>query len=77
MICLMRLNSILFETYVPISVNLPYQEGQLISLFHEQGQVEKIEHVRGGVFIQGLIPGRLMAQFQLYARREKDDHPRE
>ena len=53
----------LYETYVPIDVHLPYQEGGLISLFHEMGQVEFIEHERGGVHIQGRIPGRLLAQF--------------
>lgn len=53
----------LYETYTPIDIHLPYQEGGLISLFHEMGQVEFIEHERGGVHIQGRIPGRLLAQF--------------
>jgi GTP-binding protein HflX len=61
---LMRLiESELFENYTKISVQIPYGEGQLISLFHEQGQVEYIEHTRKGVFIQGLIPGRLLARY--------------
>jgi GTP-binding protein HflX len=53
----------LYETYMPILVKLPYQQGALISLFHEAGQVERIEHERGGVLMQGRIPGRLVAQF--------------
>jgi len=53
----------LYETYSPIDVHLPYQEGALISVFHEMGQVEFIEHERGGVHMQGRIPGRLLAQF--------------
>ena len=53
----------LYETYTPIDIRLPYQEGALISLFHEMGQVEFIEHERGGVHIQGRIPGRLLASF--------------
>jgi GTP-binding protein HflX len=53
----------LYETYMPILVRLPYQQGALISLFHEAGQVERIEHERGGVLMQGRIPGRLLAQF--------------
>lgn len=56
----------LFETYAPIKVRIPYQQGQLISLFHEQGQVTHIEHGRGGVVMHGLIPGRLLARFQAY-----------
>jgi GTP-binding protein HflX len=53
----------LYEAYAPIHVRLPYKEGALISLFHELGQVERIEHGRGGVTLQGRIPGRLLAQF--------------
>ena len=53
----------LYETYTPIRVRLPYQQGALISLFHESGQVELVEHGRGGVYMQGRIPGRLLAQF--------------
>ena len=53
----------LYERYTPIRVKLPYQQGALISLFHEAGQVELIEHGRGGVYMQGRIPGRLVAQF--------------
>lgn len=59
----------LFEAYTSIHVRLPYKEGALISLFHELGQVERIEHERGGVIMQGRIPGRLLAQFSpFYAK---------
>lgn len=54
----------LFETYMPVTVKLPFEEGGLISIFHEMGQVERIEHGRGGVLIQGRIPGRLVARFR-------------
>ncbi|HMN61673.1 MAG TPA: GTPase HflX [Anaerolinea sp.] len=54
----------LFETFVPVKVRLPYQEGNLISLFHDQGKVTRIEHTRGGVMIEGNLPIRLMARFQ-------------
>ena len=54
----------LYEAFAPIQVRLPYQQGALISLFHEMGQVERIEHGRGGVLMRGRIPGRLVAQFK-------------
>jgi GTP-binding protein HflX len=54
----------LYETLTPIHVQLPYQQGQLISMFHELGQVERLEHGRKGVVMQGRIPGRLVAQYQ-------------
>jgi GTPase len=53
----------LYERYTPVLVRLPYQQGALISLFHETGQVQRIEHERGAVVMQGRIPGRLAAQF--------------
>jgi GTP-binding protein HflX len=62
----------LFEAYTPILVLLPYREGQLISVFHELGQVERMEHRRKGVVIQGRLPGRLVAQFQPW-RIGRDD----
>ena len=53
----------LFESYTAIHVRLPYKQGALISLFHELGQVDRVEHERGGMVMQGRIPGRLLAQF--------------
>jgi GTPase len=63
----------LFETYIPIRVRLPYQEGQLISLFHEQGQVSFVEHGRGGVRMDGMIPGRLLTRYQPFFVRERKE----
>lgn len=60
---IIKLKEELYETYAPIQVWLPYQQGQLISSFHESGQIDRIEHGRGGVMIHGRIPGRLLAQF--------------
>lgn len=73
-----RVGAELYETYTPIKLWLPYQQGQLLSLFHESGQVEKIEHGRGGVLIAGRIPGRLVAQFTEFQashppREQEDD----
>jgi GTP-binding protein HflX len=55
---------ILYESFESISVRLPYKEGALIALFHEQGQVEQVEHDRKEVLLQGKIPGRLLARYQ-------------
>jgi GTP-binding protein HflX len=69
------LRSALYETYTPVLVRLPYQQGQLISLFHEVGQIERVEHERGGVLLQGRIPGRLTAQFSLWQIRPGKKEP--
>ncbi len=58
------LSEALYETYNPILVRLPYQQGQLISMFHEFGQVLRLEHGRNGVLMQGRIPMRMVAQFR-------------
>ncbi len=65
------IQSELYETYLPIEIYLPYQQGNLISQFHEAGQVERIEHTRGGVKIQGRIPGRLLAQFRDFEKNQE------
>jgi GTP-binding protein HflX len=64
-----RVDQLLFETMVAVTVRLPYQQGNLISMFHEFGQVEQIEHSRGGVTIRGRLPGRLLARFQSFTRQ--------
>ncbi len=68
---LIAINQQLYELFTPLDVRLPYKEGRLISLFHEQGQVELIEHGAGSVHIQGRIPGRLVAQFSEYLKPEE------
>jgi len=63
-----KVNENLFDTYTSVRVRLPYQEGGLISLFHDQGQVEIVEHGQSGVVIQGRLPGRLLARYRSYVK---------
>ena len=62
----------LYEKLIPIHVKLPYQQGQLISLFHESGQIERIEHGQGAVEIDGKIPNRVYAQFSNWQVNEEN-----
>ncbi|MEX2144652.1 MAG: GTPase HflX [Anaerolineales bacterium] len=59
----------LYETLSPIEVLLPYEQGALIALFHEQGRVDRIEHTRNGVQIAGRVPGRLLARFSPFSKK--------
>lgn len=61
---LRRVNEHLYETFTPVMVRLPYQEGGLIAAFHDQGQVERVEQTHQGILIQGRLPGRLLARYQ-------------
>jgi GTP-binding protein HflX len=62
----------LYETSIKLEVYLPYKEGKLISMFHELGQPERVEHGNGGVFISGYIPGRVYAKYQAFLKQPKD-----
>lgn len=61
---------LLFQTQIAVTVRLPYKEGQLISLIHTQGVVERVEHGRGAVVIKGKIPGRLLVYFQPFLLKD-------
>jgi GTPase len=71
-----HVRSELYETLTPITVRLPYQQGQLISLFHEFGQVERLDYGRKGVMMQGRIPGRLLTRFKEW-QAEAGEHKKE
>jgi len=63
---LAAVNKTLYENYLPIKVKLPYQEGALIALFHEMGQVDNIQQAHGVTIIEGRLPGRLFARYQAF-----------
>lgn len=56
----------LFEGMSSVVVRVPYRVGRLISRFHEQGVVEKIEHEKEGVLIEGRLPNRLLSEYRPY-----------
>ena len=67
-----RINDYLYENHTVITVLLPYQEGGLSALFHEQGQVERLVHTETGVEITGRLPGRLLAQYRHFQKKSKE-----
>jgi GTP-binding protein HflX len=67
-ILLQKINQFLFENYSEIVVQLPYKEGALISLFHDLGEIDRIEHNEYDVEIKGKIPGRVLAQFRPFQK---------
>ncbi len=56
----------LYERLEPISVKIPYREGKLISVFHEQGIIEYIEHQDSSVLIKGRVPIRMITRYQSF-----------
>lgn len=63
----------LYIVMVPISVRLPYEQGRLISLFHEHGLVEDEQHIDGVVKMEGRVPQRLAWAFQPYGEDSDGD----
>ena len=63
-----KVNAFLYDDFIPVQISLPYQEGGLVKVFHEQGQVERLENKPGGVEIDGRIPGRLISYFHPFLR---------
>lgn len=53
---LKAIETTLISTFNKIRVLLPYKEGNLISIFHEFGHVEAVEHTENGTLIEGRIP---------------------
>ncbi|MCP4418026.1 MAG: GTPase HflX, partial [Chloroflexi bacterium] len=65
---LATVNQKLYETFEAVTVRLPFQEGGLLALFHDQGKVERVEHTRDSIIINGRLPGRLIARYQPYLK---------
>jgi GTP-binding protein HflX len=80
---LARVEAELYTTLLPLKVHIPYRQGRLISLFHEQGIVEHTEHLEEGVRLEGRVPARVAAHFKPYLvktrrgvrRRPKNSQP--
>ena len=64
---LARVEGVLDANLIPIRVRLPYQQGELIALMHQQGRVEREEHGPEGVLVEGRIPVRLMRALRPYS----------
>ncbi|HMT19981.1 MAG TPA: GTPase HflX, partial [Promineifilum sp.] len=48
----------------PIEVHIPYERGDLLSLFYERGQVDQEKHTETGVHLFGRVPARLVPIFE-------------
>ncbi len=50
----------------PIEVHIPYERGDLLSLFYERGQVDQEMHTGTGVHLHGRVPSRLVPVFESF-----------
>lgn len=62
----------LFESYIEVDLLIPYQEGQLLPIIHEAGQITTLKNLESGTRIIGRVPQRLFGQFKEYQISESD-----
>jgi GTP-binding protein HflX len=63
---LSRVDEVLSAELVYITVQVPYDRGELAALFHEQGTVVKTSHDAQGTVLEGYLPRRLLERFRAY-----------
>ncbi len=54
------------QQFQPVTVMLPYSRGDLMSLFHERGQVSSEDYLADGTMVYGRLPHRLIPYFEGY-----------
>lgn len=67
----------LFESMVPVNIELPYDAGNLVNLMHEQGVVEEVDYKKEFIGIKGRIPKHLVFTVQPYRVGKDSDMKKE
>jgi len=62
----LRLEEALEAEMARVKVQLPFDRGDLVSLFHERGLIQTEEYQEQGTYIVGRIPHPLLPQFEAY-----------
>jgi GTP-binding protein HflX len=63
---LKRIEVVLNQRWVSVKVQIPFSAGDLVSLFHQRGQVETESHSSTGTIISGRLPPQLVGRFRRY-----------
>jgi GTP-binding protein HflX len=75
---LVAIEAAMVRYLVPVQVLLPYKRGDLLSMMHERGQVDGVEHLAEGIEVYGRLPARLLPYFAPYQpANAQDDEPHE
>jgi GTP-binding protein HflX len=59
----------LFEAMVPIAAAIPYDQGRLLNLIHEQGRLVSSKATSRGMSIEARVPGHLVDVFRPFLRK--------
>ena len=63
---LRRVDEVLSSELVYVTVQIPFDRGDLAGLFHDQGTVVKTSHDSRGTVLEGFLPRRLLERFRAY-----------
>lgn len=58
----------ILKGFTRVDALVPYDQGQLISMFHEKGKVESVVHLEKGIRIKGLLPTQIVSYFKRYLK---------
>ncbi len=61
------LGRIVAETMEPVQVQIPFERGDLVELFHRRGRIREETHLANGTYIDGFLPPQLSGIFAPYA----------
>ena len=61
---LILIEAAMVQLLQPVEVLIPYERGDLLSLFYERGQVDQEKHTGEGVHLFGRVPKRLIPVFE-------------
>jgi GTP-binding protein HflX len=64
-----RIEAMLERGFLRVRVRIPYDQAQLVDLFHRKGTIASERHTDKGTLITGSLPARYAAPFQPYAVR--------
>lgn len=70
-----RLEEALETEMVRVHVLLPFERGDLVSLFHERGLIQTEAYQEQGTIILGRLPHALLPQFEPYRLRSRRGYP--
>ncbi|MCL4458994.1 MAG: GTPase HflX [Chloroflexi bacterium] len=66
---LARVEMLLMQASLKVTIMLPYDAQNLVSLFHQKGSVTEEEYTPKGTRLSGLLPSRLLPLFKPYIVR--------
>jgi GTP-binding protein HflX len=61
-----RVDEVLSAELVYVTVQIPFDRGELTALFHEQGTAVKTSHDGQGTVLEGYLPRRFLERFRAY-----------